>query len=191
MYWICVACTGLYACCTVIHSLHQSPSGNLGCLLIMCCSCEITWRRTSEEVEEAGVWSPSIHQINMLITRRGLGQDHMHCHFAWRNVKSFYCISWWDFVLSLHSEESPPWKDCEWIENRLLYIHYYMPLLSGYVRDHAASPRISTTLKGSNRSLLIPSKPQHQSCYHSASSGTLLAYHYILYLYMETTLIGE
>ena len=25
----------------------------------------------------------------------GVGQDHVHCHFVWRNAKSFYCFSPW------------------------------------------------------------------------------------------------
>ena len=142
-----------YVYCTVIHSLHQSPSGNLGCLLIMCCSCEITWHSTSEEVEEAGVWSPSIHQINMLITGRRVEQDHMYCHDIMSSHSTAFLGGRRLLCASLHSEESPPWKDCEWIENRLLYILYYMPLLSGYVCDRAASLRLSanadlaTTLK--------------------------------------------
>ena len=101
----------------------------------------------------------------------GVGQDHMHCHFAWYNAKSFYCFSLWEKVLQcilksfLHAKTvSDPW-----IEYRLLY---YMPLVSGYVCDHTASLRISdlsTTLKclaSSKKSIeqlipIDPSKPQY------------------------------
>jgi len=42
----------------------------------------------------------------------------------------------------MHPEEYPPRNDYERIANKSLYI-YYVPVLSSYVRDHAALPRMS------------------------------------------------
>ena len=44
-------------------------------------------------------------------------------------------------ALSMHPEEYPPRKDYE----RIVYVSilYYVPVLSTYVRDHAALPRMS------------------------------------------------